>query len=66
VWFGWPVRDLGRAGREAAVTKAQVQVIGVGEKGGGGVLVGPLQDRCGGHDGCTCRLAASSRMTCSG
>jgi hypothetical protein len=60
--------ELGRAGGHAAVKQAQLQVSDVGEpvtpRGAG--LVGPPQDGRGGHDGCTCRLAASSRMTCSG
>jgi hypothetical protein len=49
-----------------AVTQAQLQVIGVDAQAAGLVPVGPLQDSCGGHDGCTCKLAASSRMACSG
>jgi hypothetical protein len=66
VWFGWQLGELGRAGREAAVMQAQLQVSGVGEQVAGVVLVAPPQDRRGGHDACTCRLAASSRMACSG
>jgi hypothetical protein len=52
-----------RSGRQAG----QLQVIGVGEQIAGAVLVCPDRgDGCGGHDGSTRRLAASSRITCSG
>jgi hypothetical protein len=62
--------ELGELDGQTAkpVKHVQLQVIGVREQVGGicAGLVGPLQDGCGGHDGCTCRLAASSRMACSG